>query len=288
MKPESATAGRSPAAVNEAAPVRTPPRLGFFARQFLALSEGVYGLGVFALAVVSIGIVKFLRSRNVVWPEIRSQIYLSGVRQVPMVCFMAVALGFVVAGQLIVLKSVTGVQSQTYAGGAIVTIVVRELGALTAALLILARIGTSMVIELGAAKVKGETLALRIMGVDPMHFMAVPRIVGMSVSLCCLTFVFNLVTAASAYMFMFAQDFPLPLAEYFKQISINLKPLDFLVLAIKPALFGAVIGTICCYQGMTRPSKLEHIGPATTTAVVQSVVICMLLNAMFVGLFYLI
>ncbi len=265
-----------------------PAKFGFITRQFLILSQAVFGLGAFAFLTVSVGLAKLFRSRNVVWPEIRRQILVGGVRQIPIATFMALALGFVVAGQLLVLKTVTGVQSQAYAGGAIVTIVVRELGFMTITLLALARNGTSMVIELGTARVRGQTQALQAAGIDPIHFLVVPRVIGQGLSVFCLSFGFNVVTTVSAWVFLYALGFTLPAIEYADQLVANLRPLDFLFLAVKPAMFGAVVGCVCCFQGLMRPTRLEHIAAATTTAVVETVVICVLLDAVFVGLFYLV
>jgi phospholipid/cholesterol/gamma-HCH transport system permease protein len=262
-----------------------PSRFGFLTRQFLTLSQGLYGLGRFAFLTISVGIAKIFRSRNVVWPEIRRQVLNGGVRQIPIATFMALALGFVVAGQLHVLKTVIGVKSQTYAGGAMVTVVIRELGCMAITLLALARNGTAMV---GAARVKGEITALQAAGVDPVHYLVVPRVIGQSLSVFCLAFGFNVLATVSAYLFMYALGFTLPLGEYLDQLSTYLRPLDFLFLIIKPALFGAVVGCVCCQQGLMRPTKLEHIASATTTAVVVTLVVCVLLNGLFVGLFYLV
>ena len=57
---------------------------------------------------------------------------------------------------------------------------------------------------------------------------------------------------------------------------------------LKPVLFGFTIGVVSCYQGLTRVWGLEQIAPATTTAVVQGVVVCMLIDAMFIVFYYLV
>jgi ABC-type transporter Mla maintaining outer membrane lipid asymmetry permease subunit MlaE len=57
---------------------------------------------------------------------------------------------------------------------------------------------------------------------------------------------------------------------------------------LKPMLFGFTIGFVSCYQGLTRVSRLEQIAAATTTAVVQGVVVCMLIDALFIVFYYLI
>ena len=120
-----------------------------------------------------------------------------------------------------------------------------------------------------------------------MHYLVVPRVIGLGVSVFCLTFLFNVITTISAYLFMFALDLDLPLSEYAVQLSVNLRALDFLALSVKPLLFGATIGVVACYQGLTRPTRLEHIGGAATNAVVQAIVTITLVNALFIVAFYL-
>ena len=198
MDSEFASPEQEVVASPEATAFFSPSRFGFFTRQFLVISQGVFGLGSFALLTLEVACAKFFRSRNVIWPQIRLQILLSGVRQAPMICFMAIGLGFVISGQLLLLKSLTGFQSQSFAGAAIVTVVVRELGAMTTAMLVLARVGAATVIELGAARATGQVQALEAAGVDPVHYFAVPRMIGLAVSVFCLTFLFNLITTVSA------------------------------------------------------------------------------------------
>lgn len=288
MDSEIASPEPEVAASPEATAFFSPARFGFFTRQFLIISQGVFGLGSFALLTLQVAFAKFFRSRNVVWPQIRLHVLLGGVRQAPMICFMAVGLGFVISGQLLLLKSLTGFQSQSFAGAAIVTVVVREMGAMTTALLVLARVGAATVIELGTARSTGRIQALEASGVDPVHYLAVPRTIGLAVSVFCLTFLFNLITTVSAYLFLFVQDLDLPLSAFATQLMTSLRPSDFLALALKPLLFGATIGIVSCYQGLTRVSHLEQIAPATTTAVVEGVVVCMSIDALFIVFFYLI
>ena len=57
--------------------------------------------------------------------------------------------------------------------------------------------------------------------------------------------------------------------------------LDFVILVLKSGLFGVVIAVITCYHGLARPLRLEEIPQATIRAVAQSVVACVLLDAVF-------
>ena len=257
MDSESASDRPDVVASPEATAFFSPARFGFLTRQFLVISQGIFGLGSFALLTLEVAGAKLFHSRNVVWPQIRLQVLLGGVKQAPMICFMAIGLGFIISGQLLVLKELTPFQSQSFAGGVIVTIVVRELGAITTAMLVLARVGAANVIELGAARSTGQVQALEAAGVDPIHYLVVPRVIGLGLSVFCLTFLFNLLTTVSAYLFLFVQDLDLPLVDYADQLMANLRNLDFAVLMLKPVLFGFTIGVVSCYQGLTRVWGLE-------------------------------
>src|SRR5207249_9259941 len=96
-----------------------------------------------------------------------------------------------------------------YLGTIMVIVVVRELGPLLTALLVLARVGTANVVELGTARATGEVEALEALGIDPVHYLVVPRVVGMAVGLFALTVYLILGALVSGYLWAFIQDVPL-------------------------------------------------------------------------------
>src|SRR5213075_1694958 len=97
----------------------------------------------------------------------------------------AAALGLVVIGQTV--SWLTKYGAINYMGSIMVIVVVRELGPLIAALLVLARIGTANVVELGTARAMGEVEALEALGIDPVHYLVMPRVIGMAVGILALT-----------------------------------------------------------------------------------------------------
>lgn len=237
----------------------------------------------FAIISLSIAFGKSGVASRVVRPLIRSQIHRAGWRLLPMTTFLAFALGLVIIGQTIALLTRVGIQS--YVGVVMVSIVVRELGPLAVALLVLARVGTAYVIELGTARALGEVEALEALGIDPIHYLVVPRVVGLALSVFSLTVYFILAALASGYVFAFLQDVPLLPGEYFRQIAGALTAEDFVLLGLKTLGFGGVIATVTCFQGLAQPMRLEDVAGATTRAVVQSVVGCVLLDAAVIGVY---
>jgi phospholipid/cholesterol/gamma-HCH transport system permease protein len=200
-----------------------------------------------------------------------------------MVTFIGLALGLVIIGQTV--SILTRVGAQSYAGTAMVTVVVRELGPILAALLVLARVGTATVIELGTSRALGEVEALEALGIDPVHYLVMPRVFGLALSIFSLTIYLILTALISGYLFAFLQDVPLQVGSYFGQLANALRWEDFVLLALKTTLFGAIIAIITCYQGLAQPLRIEEVAGATTRAVGQSVVACVMLDALFIILY---
>jgi phospholipid/cholesterol/gamma-HCH transport system permease protein len=164
-------------------------------------------------------------------------------------------------------------------------VVVRELGPLVAALLVLARVGTPTVIELGTSRALGEVEALEALGIDPVHYLVVPRVFGQAIAVFSLTIYLVITALFSGYLFAFLQDIPLLPGEYFQQLAAALTWLDFVLLALKTTAFGTIIAIVTCYQGLARPLRLNEVAEAATRAVVHSLVACVLLNALFIFFF---
>ena len=255
-------------------------QLDAIGRSIIHFVRTVEGLVAFALITLGVAFTKFNASAPVIHPLVRAQIYRAGLRLLPMTSFLASALGLVIIGQMVAL--LTRVGAQNFAGTVMVTVVVRELGPLAAALLVLARAGAAHVIELGTARALGEVEALEALCIDPIHYLVLPRVIGLALAIFSLTVYFILVTLVSGYLFAFVQDVPLLPGDYFKQLAVALTWEDFALLAFKTCGFGVVIAVVTCYQGLAQPLQIEEVSGATTRAVVQSVVACVLLDVLFI------
>jgi len=259
--------------------------LDFAGRKILAFMETIHGLGAFALITFGVAITKAGVSRKVIEPLIKDQVYKAGIKLLPMISFMAVALGLVVIGQTVSLLSKVG--AQNYAGTVMVTAVFRELGPLITAIVVLARVGAGNVIELGTARALGEVETLESLGIDPIHYLVVPRVIGMALSIFSLTIYLIIIALFSGYLFAFVQDVPLQPVEYFNQLAGALNWHDFVLLALKTSLFGMIIAVVTCYQGLAQPLSLDDVAGAATKAVTHSVISCVVLDALFIVLYLL-
>lgn len=262
--------------------------LNLIGRGILHVIRTIHGLGAFALITLGVTITKFGQATRVIHPLVLSQVHRAGLRLLPMVSFMGIALGLVIIGQSVALLNRYGAGAQNYAGIIMVAGVVRELGPLVTALLVLARVGTAIVIDLSTQRALGEVEALEALGIDPVHYLVVPRVWGLAISIFALTIYLIIISLVSGYVFAFIQDVPLRPGEYFEQLTSSLQWEDFLLLAIKTLSFGAVIAIITCYQGLAHPVRLEDVSNVTTNAVVESVIACVLLDALFIIIYLVI
>lgn len=240
----------------------------------------VRDLIAFAMIALAVSVTKFNASRSVIHPLLYLHVWTAGVRLLPMIGVLAFALGLVIIGQTVAL--LTRVGAQEYIGLVMVTVVFRELGPLLTAIIVLARAGTATVVELGTVRALGEVEALESLGIDPIHYLVMPRLIALSISVFCLTTYAVLIAIGSGWLFAFLQDVPLTIGAYFAQVGDALHWQDFLLLGLKTIFFGIVIAVVNCYHGLARPLKVEEVSRVTTRAVVESVIGCVLIDALFI------
>lgn len=246
---------------------RTTEALGLWLIRF---GETLRRLGAFALITLGVITAKLLVARRVMGPLIRHQISRAGVRVLPIIAFIGCAIGFVIVGQMLNLLAQVG---QTgLAGQIIVTVIVREVAPLVAALVVLARVGTATVVELGTARALGEVESLEALGIDPIHYLVMPRVIGLTTAVFGLTVYLILFTLGAGGVFVLLANLPIPVGQYFSQIAGALQWFDFVLLAAKTAAFGGIGSLIACYHGLAQPIRLEEVAQATTRTVAQSVV----------------
>ncbi len=255
----------------------------YLGRQIFILLLTVQGLVAFALITLSVMLKKFGVARGVVHPRIRQELNRAGVELIPMFIVVALALGFLVIGQTV--SALAKVGAIDYLGSTMVIVIVRELGPLLTALLVLARVGSANVIELGTARALGEVEALEALGIDPVHYLIMPRVIGMSLGVFALTIYLILGALASGCLCAFLANVPLTPGDYLRQIAGALTWIDFVLLALKTMAFGFFIAIVTCYHGLAQPLRLEDVSRVAVRAVTQGIIMCVLIDAVFIVLY---
>jgi len=153
----------------------------------------------------------------------------------------------------------------------------RELGPLWAAVIILARVGSAMAAEIGTMNVNEEVQALRVMDIDPVRYLVLPRILGLMLVMPLLTAIGDVVGLyGSALVAQLAFNYSV--ADFFESMRANLDGGLFLGGIAKSIVFGLAIGLIACDQGLHTEGGAEGVGRSTTNTVRLSVIYVLILD----------
>ncbi len=150
-----------------------------------------------------------------------------------------------------------------------VTLVIRELGALLTAFIIIARSGTAISTELGNMVVNNEMEALVSFGISPVSYLVAPRVMGMIFSIIILNIYFNAVALISGGL-VASYFYSINLNSYFTSIFEELVFVDFIISFGKSIIFGYGIAIIASYQGFAVIKATTEVPQRTIKAVVYS------------------
>ncbi len=160
----------------------------------------------------------------------------------------------------------------------------RELGGLIAAIILAGRSGSAFAAELGTMKVNEEIDALTTIGVDPLSWLVLPRILAATMVMPALAMIVTISGLIGMGFVMSALGYP-P-AAVLNQLRQNLAVGDMAGGLFKAAVFGAVVGLIGCRSGLKAGGGPKAVGDAATGAVVSSIVAVVVLDGLFAVLFF--
>ena len=246
------------------------------------LSASVFGLLSYLGQVVLLAgeVLSALLAARVRWRLFLSQVVSIGIGSQLVVIITGAFTGAVFAAQAYFKFSELGLGSST---GAVVSIAMcRELGPVLAALMVAGRMGASMAAEIGTMRVTEQIDALRAMGVSPLDYLVVPRILAITVSMPILVgeaIFFGMLASEALTVHLFG----VPKVWYVTQLIAHTGVPDVLTGLIKGSFFGGLIVLISCHQGLTTAEGAVGVGRATTRAVVYSS-LAILISNLFLSL----
>jgi phospholipid/cholesterol/gamma-HCH transport system permease protein len=198
-----------------------------------------------------------------------------GVNTLPIAAIMAIFTGMVLAVQAY--HQFKQVNLEIFVGSVVGISIVRELGPVLTAIIVAGRIGSATAAEIGSMKVSEQLDALRVLAVNPIKYLAVPRLWSALFMLPCLTIFTDFIGMVGGYI-MGVFKFGIRSAIYIDKAIYFLVPWDLLIGLIKAFFFGIIIVTIGCYKGFTTSGGAEGVGKATTSAVVISSILILVSN----------
>lgn len=202
-------------------------------------------------------------------PSIFRQMYEVGVGTLPIACLMALFVGMVLALQ-------TGTQLALYgtqeAIGAIVGLsMVKELGPVMTSLLVAGRVGSAMAAEIGAMEVYEEIDALKTLEINPVRYLAMPRLIACLFAVpAVVVFAVIIGIAGGGMVSSVNPQINVPLNVYYDNLIQALNYREILNGLIKATVFGGIVAHVGCYIGFKTSGGARGIGTSTTRAVVLS------------------
>jgi len=258
----------------------------------------IAGLGGRALRLLDhIGSLWFLLAETAVWlwkglthrrvrlgrVAVAAQMVRVGVSSIFIVSLVSGSIGFILGFQMAPPLDELG---QTELIPNIIAVaILRELGPLIAAIVLVGFAGASIAAEIGTMVVGEEIEALEAHALNPVRFLVVPRVLATVVSLACLAVLSDLVAIFSAAL-MCKTVLQISWTTYYLNTLAQVGPVDFLTGLAKAAIFGMLIGLIACGNGLKVTGGAAGVGHATTQTVVQSVVAVIFADLIFTIAFF--
>lgn len=155
----------------------------------------------------------------------------------------------------------------------------RELGCLMTGIIMSGRTGAAFAAEIGSMKSSQEIDALKTMGLSPMEFLVLPRMLAMLVMMPLLTIYGNVMGMIGGAVL--APGFDVTFHQYYNQLVASVDVPNYAVGVIKSVFFGAIIAGCGCLKGIQSGTSSAAVGQATTSAVVTSITCIIALDAVF-------
>jgi phospholipid/cholesterol/gamma-HCH transport system permease protein len=225
------------------------------------------------------------------WPAtvrdvLARQVFFTGVEAVRFVSLIALMVGLAVVVQAQVWLTKFG--QTAFIGPLLVAVIIRELGPLLANFLVIGRSGTAITTELATMRVNGEIRVLDAQGLDPFTYLVLPRVIGVMISVFCLTIVFIVVSFVSG----FATASLIGAAQggaglFVEGVFKAITPADVLNVIAKTVIPGALTGSICCVEGLGIRGAATEVPQAAGRAVIKSVGVLFVSSAIVSVITYL-
>jgi phospholipid/cholesterol/gamma-HCH transport system permease protein len=214
--------------------------------------------------------------------QIVRAVYDSGVLSVSLVCASGITVGFVLGLQLYNTLSRFGAQESL--GTAVGLSLIRELGPVLTGLLVTGRAGSATTAEIGAMKATEQLDGLRMMAVDPVHFVVMPRAIALALVMPMLSALFIVFGIWGAYL-IGVERLGVDAGSYISHLQNAVDFRDSVLQSIvKSVVFGILVGLIATYRGYSCQPHAVGVSRATTSTVVTSSVCILVADFMITSL----
>lgn len=202
----------------------------------------------------------------------------TGFRAVPIIALICVLIGAVVMQQGVVQLRAFG--AETFAVNMVGILSLREVGVLLTAIMVAGRSGSAFTAEIGSMKMREEIDAMRTLGIDPMETLVVPRVLALIIVLPLLTFIGDMMCLLGGGL-MANFYLGLDAGAYIEHLHSAIDLRHFFAGIIKAPFAALIIGLVGCLEGLKVSGSAESLGFHVTSAVVKSIFLVIVFDALF-------
>jgi len=219
-----------------------------------------------------------LTRRGIVnWGDVLDIATEAGANAVPIVLLIGFLMGVIIAFEI-------GLVAQQF--GAVIFVVngvgvamLRELGALMTAIVFAGRTGAAFAAQIGTQKVNEEVNAISTFGLNPIHFLVLPRLIASMLVVPLLAVLADIVGIFGGALVM--ATFDIGFWQFHNQLLGAVTAGDFVLGIVKAAVFGLTIAAVGCHRGLATGAGAVSVGLSATSAVVTSIVLIVVIDGLF-------
>jgi phospholipid/cholesterol/gamma-HCH transport system permease protein len=215
--------------------------------------------------------------RTMRWQEVAVVFEKAGVNAVPIVSLISLLTGVIIAFEASQPLAMFG--ARAYTADIIGIVMIREFGPIFTAIILAGRSGSAFAAEIGTMKVNEELDALTTMGLEPMRFLVMQRILAGTLLMPVLTAFSMLTGVLGGILVMLAMGFPF--AQIWNHLANSVGAADVLVGTFKAIVFGAIVSGLGCLRGMQTKEGPSAVGDSATRAVVAGILMIIVVDAVF-------
>jgi phospholipid/cholesterol/gamma-HCH transport system permease protein len=202
------------------------------------------------------------------------QVYFTGLEALKVIIIISLIIGTVIITQII---SVVGTGNESLTGKVLVWTVIKELGPLLTAIIVIARSGTAIATELGSMKINGEIDYIETLGIDPSHYLIAPRILGVTTAVVILTIYFEIASILGGFA-VAGLGWHVPFEQFSQGVFASLTIKELVIATVKSLCFGLFMTAACCKQGLAVGKSATQIPQAATKGVMMSLFLVFVLD----------
>ena len=223
-------------------------------------------------------------SRRSAWriSSLARHVYETGITAIPIVALIAFLISVIVA--YLGAQQLSRFGADIFVVDLVTIATLREMGVLLTSIIVAGRSGSAFAAEIGVMQLNEETDALRAMGMNPIELLVVPRVLALIIVLPCLTVVADAMGLAGGGLLSLI-NLHIPLPQFMARLRESLSPTTFWSGLVKAPVFAILIAMVGTYRGMQVRDSARELGRLTTVAVVQSIFMVILADALFAVLF---